>query len=153
MSKLKGVCEITLSDSSGKVVQKTRDENMVTNALQKFLSFSATELYSSGTPASNVNYIRANLANMFGGVLLFDETLEENPDMLYPPANAHNVGHAGGSYSGNNTFRGTLNTVETEKLVNGYKFVWDFPTSAANGTIKSVALTNVWGGNIGYNNA
>ena len=35
------------------------------------------------------------------------------------------------------------------KLDKGYKFVWDFATSQANGTISAVALTHKWGG-IGY---
>ena len=154
MSKFKGICEITLTDSStGQVVQKTKDENMITNALNKLLTFSAVEMYCSTSAKNNVDYIRANLNKMFGGVLLFDTAIEENPDILYPPANVKNVAHAGDNYSGSNTYRGTLNSVESGVVTGGYKFVWDFPTSVGNGTIKSVCLTNSWGGNCGYANS
>ena len=39
-----------------------------------------------------------------------------------------------------------MNLTETKKLDNGYKFVWDFTTSQANGTISCVALTHKWAG-------
>ena len=42
--------------------------------------------------------------------------------------------------------RGSMNQTESKKIDNGYRFVWDFITSQANGTISCVALTHKFGG-------
>ena len=42
--------------------------------------------------------------------------------------------------------RGSMNQTESKKIDNGYRFVWDFTTSQANGTISCVALTHKFGG-------
>ena len=46
--------------------------------------------------------------------------------------------------------RGSANLTETIPLENGYKFVWDFSTSQANGRISSIALTHYRGGKYFY---
>ena len=51
----------------------------------------------------------------------------------------------GVSSDANNTTdirRGSRNLTESKRIDGGYKFVWDFATSQANGTISAIALTN-----------
>ena len=157
--KYKGVCEITLTDKDGNIVQKTKDENIITNAVNNYLTYKPHELlFSNSQQAGRLSFIRNDIGYLFGGVLLFNETIPENPDCIYPPAGVTNVAHAGSSYSGANTYRGTLNTIESGPIssgseATGYKFVWDFATSNGNGTIKSVCLTSRLGGDVGYDNS
>ena len=63
----------------------------------------------------------------------------------------NNIGRAGGGYSGSNTYRGTLNSLESGAITNGYRNVWDFDTSKCNGqTIKALTLTHRNTGNNGW---
>jgi hypothetical protein len=51
--------------------------------------------------------------------------------------------------------RGSMNLNESGPLESndGYRFVFDFTTAQANGTISSVGLTSQWGGKVGYGSA
>ena len=78
-----------------------------------------------------------------------DNTIPENADIVYPPANVREVGHAGVAYSGTNAYRGSYNVNESGAIDGGYRHVWDFGTDKANGEIKCLSLTSKTGGNIG----
>ena len=83
-------------------------------------------------------------------IMLFDENIEENPEIIFKPVNVNIVGHAGSAYSGTNVMRGSYNTNESGEIENGYRHVWDFGTDKANGTIKCLSLTSLNGGNNAY---
>lgn len=85
-----------------------------------------------------------------GGILLWDESIAEDPSIMVPPADVSEVGHAGGDYSGDDLYRGSYNVNESGMIDGGYRHVWDFDTDKANGTIKCLSLTSWHGGNIGY---
>lgn len=87
-------------------------------------------------------------------MLLFDTNIEENEDMFYPPANAKLIGCVAYGMQNNTTGkeRGSYNQTESEiNLTDRYmKYVYDFQTSQANGTIACVCLTHLNGGYISY---
>lgn len=151
--KFSGQTKIQLFDGEN-LVNEIVDENMMTNALNDILNpdrvlvsgEAVEELYENFLPL----YKKA-----LGGVLLYEEPIEENADITLAPLTNKCVGHAGDNYGGEVETRGTLNTAETGFIDDadrskGYRFVWDFPTDRANGVISCVCLTSTDGGNNGF---
>lgn len=147
---LKGTMKIQLTDVHTGEKKTVVEHNMITNAL--------TELFKPlgliKAPSKVMNSWAPYYQTLIGGILLFDNNIEENPNNVYPPATANLIGCA--SYNEQNnttgTTRGGYNQTESElNLTNRYmKFVYDFATSQANGTISSVCLTHKQGGFTGY---
>lgn len=78
-----------------------------------------------------------------GGILLYQNALEERADTIYAPLDNPLIGYA--SDDANNTEdirRGSRNLTESKEVDGGYRFVWDFATSQANGTISAICLSN-----------
>ena len=149
--RLKGHATIELTDvnTGEKVVHE--DDNMITNAISKLLGFTGMFNVSAGTYALNYDLkdMYSPLKRLTGGLLLFDSQLDEDPDLLYPPAGISLVGCASGiSYSGANAMAGSYNKQESGKIDGGYKHVWDFGTSQANGQIACACLTTMAGGKV-----
>ncbi len=137
-----------------KVEEEFEEKNIITNAIKN--AFYLPPQWQRGL-LSNYGIIdwQNKLCplnrNGLGGILLWDETIPENVETVYPPMSVNNVGFAGGNYSGSNALKGTLNSVETGVITGGWRNVWDFDTARCNGkTIKSLSLTNVNCGNNGW---
>jgi hypothetical protein len=148
---LKGKSTIELFDGiTGKKKEEYKDENIVTNAPRNLLDFN-NEMLMQGVP---LNDMLARLTPLYPqylrGILLWENIIEENDGHVLPPPGSVCVGHAGGSYSGANALRGSLNTTETAVTENGVRMVWDFATDKANSTIRSISLTSVPGGDRGW---
>lgn len=122
---------------------KVEDSNMVTNACYNLLNGRTRTYFGDPAPATQYTPL---LQYCFSGLLLFDKNITEDSNCIIPPAGTLQVGSASGTYAGSDLYRGSLNTAESKDLENGYRFVWDFGTDKANGTIKSVALTSFAGG-------
>ena len=135
---IKGKATIELFDAkTGELQQRTEDHNLVTNALKYVMNICAAE----GADLNDEIFPIARVA--LGGILLFDDTLEESVDNVYmPTGNVHLVGYADRSVNTSDKHRGSYNSAESGKTDDGYKSVWDFGTSQANGTIKSIARTS-----------
>lgn len=149
---LKGKTEIELKNVITGELEKYDDENMVTKALSDFFSHNIEGgLFNvSGSPNDLSGVMIPICNNSIGGILLFADPLTEDENVYYAPSANPCTGYASNDVNATaNVMRGSLNLTETEKLENGYKFVWDFATSQANGTISAVALTHRLGG-IGY---
>lgn len=150
---MRGETKILLFDSkTGKQVFEHTEENMVTKSLERLLSPKNEWLYGNST-----NNLMGGLkeafpiySKMLGGILLFDSVMPEDENLVLPPTSAKNVGFAGGEYAGANPFRGTYNSNESGTVTDGYRHVWDFGTDKANGTIHSLSLTSILGGNTGW---
>ena len=150
---LKGKTTIELTDVNNGKVEVIEDTNMITNALQEFLR-------TYGMWGSNVlldEEIRKNelWVNLLGGLLLFDRELEENADNIFMPPGVKMVGNASKDVvnTGAVTELGSYNITESGVQADGsVKFVYDFSTAQANGTIKSVCLTSRIGGYEGMGN-
>ena len=108
----------------------------------------------SNSPDKYFNSFAPYYKTLLGGILCFDIPLNEDPDNYYPPAQANLTacGAYGESNSTGNTYRGEFNSNESEvNLTDRYiKYVYDFSTSQANGTIASVCLTHKNGGFSSY---
>lgn len=147
---LKGTMKIELTDVNTGQTETVLEQNMVTNALANIfkplgLVKDPYKMYESFAP-----YYQ----KLLGGLLLFDTNIEENEDMLYPPANAKLIGCAvyGVQNNTKGKERGSYNQTESENnLTDRYmKYVYDFQTSQANGTIACVCLTHANGGYTSY---
>lgn len=151
--KFEGKTIIELTDAkSGKLVRRTEDKNMLTNALTKFYKQGGI----TNPSAFNVGAIRSDaLHYLLGGVLLLDTALTEDADIIRVPTGVGMT--ANGVYnvlnSGNPTELGSWNETESGWQQDGsYKMVWDYTTSQGNGTIACVCLTSLYGGYRGAGN-
>ncbi len=150
----KGKSTIELRNAkTGELEQRVEDENMVTNAAYSLINPNK----SIKILVSKENDLRPRamhdpiLKACFGGLLLFEKTITEDVNNILPLDN-RNIGHAALGYSGTDQFVGTLNSSESKEINDGkgYRFVWDFATDKANGTIRTVCLTSALGGMLGY---
>lgn len=149
--KLKGHTTIELTDVNTGKKEVHEDDNLITNAISEILGYHGSCLLFSAYDvfASNDYSQFSPLLKLTGGLLLFDSAIEENPATLRAPAGVSLVGCASGiSYNGVNTTAGSYNKAESGKVDNGYKHVWDFGTSQANGQIACACLTTMAGGKI-----
>ena len=140
--------EITNADGSKEIY---KHDNMITNAVQDLCMSQRGEM---ATILKIVNNGDSYAQALFGGLLLFDETLNSDPaDYFLPTVKC--TGYASqDAYAGLDTCRGSFNASEGGIQPDGsYKFVWDFATSQANGTIKSLALCPNMTGQIGLTNS
>ena len=146
---MKGKTIIELTDVKTKEVQRIEDNNMFTNALDSV--FNQIPWWHSnnsvGKAENDITSLVPIIGNALGGLLLFPEEIEENANTLYAPATNKPTAIASyDAYSGEDTRRGSFNDIESGKITNGYRFVWDFATSAGNGAIKCACLTSRKGG-------
>lgn len=149
--KLKGHATIELTDinTGEKVVHE--DDNIITNAIKNLLGFQGMFNCTGGSNAVSYNTaeLYSPLRRLTNGLLLFDSMIEEDVETVYPPAGVSLVGCASGiSYNGANAMAGSYNKQESGKIDGGYKHVWDFGTSQANGQIACACLTTMAGGKI-----
>ena len=147
---IKGTMKIELTDVHTGETQTVLEHNMVTNALREI--FKPLGLVKS--PGNAMNSWAPYYQKLLGGILLFDTNIEENAANLYPPASAKLIGCGAYGLQNNTTgtYRGGYNQTESElNLQNRYmKYVYDFATSQANGTIACVCLTHLNGGFTSY---
>lgn len=146
---LKGsaIIELTNADGSRETIKQ---DNMITNAPRDLMTARRGEMPPLFQIVSNGDsYAQA----LFGGILLFNETLNDDPDDYYLPS-VNVTGYASqDAYAGLDIARGSFNASEGGVQEDGsYKFVWDFATSQANGQIKSIALCPNMMGQIGASN-
>lgn len=143
MPKLKGHTEIILTDVNTGEVTRQESDNMFTNAIQNAIN---TELAWGSIDRLNTCILPLYTKGL-RGIYLFQNELTEDVNNWHMPAPNVNpvIGYAGDdAYTGTDLKRGSLNEAECEELDNGYKFVWDFTTSQANGTMSAVSLTNYY---------
>lgn len=147
---LKGKTVIELTDVHTGQTEVYEDTNLVTEALSDIFNTNILGmLYNSPSfnGASGDNWMLPIKKNLMGGVLLYQDELEERTDNIYAPLDNPLIGYA--SDDANNTQdirRGSRNLTESKAVDGGFKFVWDFATSQANGTISAVCLTNTLAG-------
>lgn len=139
---LKGKAEIILTEVDTGKKEIIKEDNLVTNALNKLASINII----GNNPIKYLIPMKAALQGLF----LIDENIEENPNNFILPYNCRVLAHAGSESNADDSRSGSFNTIESEDLDNGYKFVWDFATHQANGTIKCLSLTSQIGGKAGF---
>lgn len=151
MPKLHGHTTIELTNTKTGKVDKIESDNIVTDAIEKYLQPLGILQNSPFNNSGFTNY--QFFVELIGGIFLFDSAIDENG--IFPQTGAKMIGNGARSYSGAGqvTEFGTHNTTESYKTDNSIVQVYDFGTDQANGTIKSVCLTSRTGGYIGYGNA
>ena len=151
---LKGKTTFELTDVNTGEVEVIEDSNMITNGLQDFL---ATYGYFGCDVLSNDKMGASSLwVNLLGGLFLFDTALDEDVNNTFMPAGVKMIGNGSKdiSNSGTVTELGSYNITESGLQSDGsIKFVYDFNTAQANGTIACACLTSKIGGYIGMGNS
>lgn len=160
---LKGKTTIQLFDAkTGKLTDEVTKTNLVTNAVRNALGGAFNQLASGNMWAHGMYNIKSlytlptgkNFAQaLYGGVLVFSKPITEDVDHCLPSIEEIKtfVGCANQSaFNTGNTFRGSINSGESEIGKDYVKFVWDFNTDQCNGDIASICLTSDCGGAVGY---
>ncbi len=136
---IQGKTTIELTNVRTGKKQVIEEHNMVTNAVKDVLE---NQLYTSIKERAETPL----LDNYFNGIVLFENTIEENTNNYFLPSNNTIVGTAGKTTTATK-YIGVLNTEETMDVLDeitglkiGKKYVWDFPTSCANGNISAVCM-------------
>lgn len=138
---IKGHTKIELFDAAtGRKERIYEKDNLVTNAVQELIAFQTM------TGRTMDNFVFPIAEKALGGIMLFNSKLTEDVNNVSFPSNAKLVGYAARDTNTDDAMRGSFNELESGPTDNGYVSVWDFGTSQANGTILSVALTNVIAG-------
>lgn len=141
---LKGHTKLILEDirdGSQKVVES---DNMITNAVSSILA-------NNWEANTNFNSIMP-LKKMFGGVMLFQDEIEEDEDNIMPPNDLVNplVAHAGDLANDTGSLlRGSPVTSDFEITDTSIKSVWLWDNTQGNGTIQTVCLCSGKMGNMG----
>lgn len=153
---LKGHTKIELTDVNTGKVKVVEDDNIVTNAMAKMLDSTA---YASYNPNCNnpFNSTLPFIDRFCGGILLLKDPIEENPDNWMLPTGNRMIGNGRINYASPNDVPefGAFNSEESSwnPETGERKYVYDFGTSKANGTISCVALTNFLNGYWGLGNS
>lgn len=142
---LKGTTVIELTNVKTGEVERYEEHNLITKALE-YIHQSIGAL-KSPTAVTHDGY-EPVYPSLLGGLVLWDSTIEESDTVITQPHGVKMVGCA--SYNQVNTTtsprRGSYNATESyltdSSTERSMKFVYDFATSQANGTIKCVSLTN-----------
>lgn len=143
---IKGTTRIELTDVHTGKKETVEKENLVTNAVR--------DLFRPMGFVKKADFFLSKLCpyieNLYGGLIMFDSKLDEDPDVYYPKAGARVTAHAmyNSVNTGSTLSRGSYNVTESERndKQRYMKFVYDFNTSQGNGRIASVCLTHRHGG-------
>lgn len=131
---IKGRVQIELHNHRTGLRDRIEKENLVTNAVDKVIS----TLIGRGRAASTFMPLSTNL---LGGVMLFEDPLTNLATNIKLPSSNTVVGFAGQVANTSSRNMGSINSIESGPVENGYMNVWDFSTSQANGTISAISLT------------
>lgn len=151
---IKGKTTFELTDVNTGKVEVIEDSNMITNGLQEFLrtyGYFGCDVLSNNTIRTSSLWV-----NLLGGLFLFDTALDEDVSNIFMPAGVKMIGNGTKdiSNSGAVTELGSYNTTESGLQSDGsIKFVYDFNTAQANGTIACACLTSKVGGYMGMGNS
>ena len=140
---MKGKTIIELTDVKTKKKEVLKDDNLVTDVLEKILTLNPNGLLTN--ISKDIFY--PIVEKIVGGILLFKDKITEDKNTSFVSTSNECIGYAG-QVEGvqENPLQGSFNKQESKATSNGYKFVWDFGTSKANGKISSVCLTNAKAG-------
>lgn len=137
---LKGKTKVELFDAeTGKLVKSVEKHNEITSAYQKIINL----LFMSGRIGDSNSINQYTLTKMFGGIIMFDSDVPDGA-IVQDKAN-HCTGMAFYNNSESTLKKvGSCNINETSVDYDKKTatFVYDFATSQANGTVKSICLCN-----------
>ena len=145
---IKGHAKIELTNVTTGEIETVEEDNIVTNAISDLLTDSMAFMLSNTYQWHRDKFFPI-YNHLLGGVVMFPKTIEEDPGKYWPPYEFDATGFASNcGNSGTDRRRGSFNPNESCELTDdngkriGYKYVWDFTTSQANGDIACVCLTH-----------
>lgn len=153
---MQGQSLIQLFDAkTGLETDRFEDHNLITNGVAGFLNDWARircSAYGSKFGSGKSLVDNGYLSRLYKGIVLSSELLTEDANQydLDSMPIFDVVGYAGGTYAAANPLRGTYNSTESILSSNSQRLVFDFSTSQANGTIKSIALCPDYCGAAGF---
>lgn len=148
---IKGHTKIELMDVHTGNKEVVEHDNMITNAVYDLCN-PQYPLFPSELQVPAINYNNPLIESIFGGIMLWEDALNDDADDYVFP---HGVGCTGyacnKANSGVNNMMGTYNASESGYQTDGsHKKVWDFSTAQANGIISSLSLVPTMTGNVGW---
>lgn len=149
-SQLGGMVTVQLKKDD-KIVEEVKAHNFITPMISELQNFVQRNCIAydlkNGYYSCEQVYIPSFFTNNYSDTYIYLTDSDANPD---PNAiqNRYVVGNVVGYatknlYSGSDAQRGTINAAESVPTENGIKLVFDWPTHAANGTIKSIQFVRV----------
>lgn len=153
--RIHGHSIIELTDVKTGKKEVYEDDNLVTNALDYIIQDGGM-LYT--TPLKQQAIQQDVIGELYGGLLLFDNTITENADNMVYEGGLTMIGNGAKGYTYNGedgvTEFGSWNFTESKWTADGkYRMVWDFTQEQANGTIACACLTSKSKGYAGVGNA
>lgn len=145
---------------TGKVTDEEKHDNFFTDALDSILNgcpWGLDKVTLNGGGIRGSEYATDCICDtLLGGILVFPESLGTDTDGLYPPfdTNYPTAYASKRAYNLTDTKQGLFNNVESQRLSNGYRYVYDWGTSYGTGRISAVALSHQYAFkyfNDGYN--
>lgn len=127
----RGKVSIDLMDTEGNVLETHKKDNYVHTRL--------LELIGEGTMRGSLNtdYMITGIVNQISGIALTDNNEAPNPDTeRHVNGNLIGGGEVGSIYDSD--WLGNFNSSESVVGLSYFKLVFDFPTSASNGTFQSI---------------
>ena len=145
---LKGTTKIELTDVNTGETTVIEKHNLVTNAISQLFQ----PVLGHATEGATLRGLGVN--TLMGSLLLFNAEIPENVNQLFAPAGTNITGH--GIQGVQNTSTGdklgsyNLSESSVSSATKTAKFVYDFSTNQANGTIATVCLSHKMTGYGGY---
>lgn len=142
---LKGTTVIELTNVKTGETERYEEHNLITQALAEI--HKPIGNLKRPTDLTTDGYEPAYLS-VLGGIVLWDSTISENDSIITKPHGVNMVGCAsceevnGTTSSRRGSYNETESYLTTSSTERSMKFVYDFATNQANGTIKSISLTN-----------
>ena len=126
---IKGHSIIELTDVKTGEVERYEDDNLVTKGIEYYWR-------AYGLPANIWKEV-------FSGIKIFEENIEEDPNIVTAPLAANMIGYACDYSNTADNMRGILNLEQSGILedYSGIKLTWDFAQNQANGTIRCICIT------------
>lgn len=147
---LKGTAVIELTDVKTGEVERYVEHNLVTKALDYMhRPIGALKSIMTSTTTGDQAF-----TEMLGGIVLWDKAIEESAEIHSQPRGVGMVGCAahGNVNTTTSSCRGSYNEAESiyNSVDKSMKFVYDFQTNQANGTINCISLTSKAAGFNGF---
>lgn len=150
MKNMHGHTKIKLTNVNTGEVKTVEDNNMVTNAMEHLFNapfdlpnkFEGPVTMWRGGGLNHTNP-QSNILRYTRGLMLFEDSIPEDPDIITPPGGNKVIGVADTrTYSGPILEYGSYNNTESfiDMTAKKAQYVWDFSTSQANGKISAVSL-------------
>lgn len=154
--ELHGHAKVMLFDAkTGVMTDCVESDNIVTNFFDEVFNTAYKVLATyraDNTWSMSLAFFNNVYKDLFGGVMIFSEALEESVDHVYPSVDEMRLMIGNGNQDvtiEGSSFKGSINVDECVVGDNYVTFVWDFSTSQCNGDIASICLTSDRGGHLG----